>query len=190
MIAAPKPPNETERLEALRGFEILDTPAEKAFDDLVRLAVYICNTPIAAVSFIDHDRQWFKAKVGMEVPESKRDISFCAHALTLPNETLVVPDALADARFSDNPLVTGEPKIRFYAGAPLVTEDGLVLGTLCVIDHVPKQLSAEQIKALNVLRNQVMRELELHKKNMELSEANKKLEHSRKDLSDSETRDR
>jgi GAF domain-containing protein len=188
MIVAPTPPNEQERLEALHGFDILDTPAEKAFDDLVRLALYICETPIAAVSFIDKDRQWFKSKVGIAVPETKRDISFCAHALTLPNETLIVPDASLDVRFSDNPLVTGEPKIRFYAGAPLVTEDGFVLGTLCVIDHVPKELSAAQTKALEVLRNQVMRELELHRKNIELSEANKKLEQARMDLSQSETR--
>ena len=98
MIDAPRPPNEERRLEALRGFDILDTPAEKAFDDLVRLALYICETPIAAVSFIDKDRQWFKSKVGLAVPETKRDISFCAHAVTLPNETLIVPDASLDAK--------------------------------------------------------------------------------------------
>jgi GAF domain-containing protein len=188
MIVAPTPPNEEARLEALRGFDILDTPAEKAFDDLVRLALYICETPIAAVSFIDKDRQWFKSKVGFAVPETKRDISFCAHALTLPKETLIVPDASLDARFSDNPLVTGEPKIRFYAGAPLVTEDGFVLGTLCVIGHTPKELSAAQTKALEVLRNQVMRELELHRKNIELSAANKKLKRASLDLSEGETR--
>ena len=188
MILAPTPPDEERRLETLRGFDILDTPAEKAFDDLVRLALYICETPIAAVSFIDKDRQWFKSKVGFAVPETKRDISFCAHALTLPHETLIVPDASLDARFSDNPLVTGEPKVRFYAGAPLVTEDGLVLGTLCVIDHTPKELSAAQIKALEVLRNQVMRELELYRKNKQLSEANKKLEQARLDVSEGDTR--
>jgi GAF domain-containing protein len=190
MFAASKPPNEEKRLEALRDFQILDTPAEKAFDDLVRLASYICQTPIAAVSFIDQDRQWFKAKVGLEVPETKRDISFCAHAITLPNETLIVPDGSLDPRFSDNPLVQGEPKIRFYAGAPLVTENGLVLGTLCVIDHVPKELSADQIEALTALRNQVMRELELFKINRELSEAKKKLEQAHVDLSEDDTRDR
>ena len=188
MPPALMPPNEEKRLETLRSFEILDTPAEKAFDDLVRLALYICETPIAAVSFIDKDRQWFKSKVGVAVPETKRDISFCAHALTLPNETLIVPDATLDARFSDNPMVTGEPKVRFYAGAPLVTGDGYVLGTLCVIDHVPKQLSPAQTKALEVLRNQVMRELELHMKNIELSEANKKLERAHLELSEGETR--
>lgn len=176
MTAAPKPPNEEMRLEALRGFEILDTPAEKAYDDLVRLASYICETPIAAVSFIDRDRQWFKAKVGLEVPETKRDLAFCAHAILTPDDTLIVPDASLDARFSDNPLVTGDPKIRFYAGVPLVTENGLGLGTLCVIDHIPKVLSAAQTKALRVLRNQVIRELELHKKNIGMAEAIKKLE--------------
>src|SRR6202521_6238790 len=112
MIVAQTPPNEGGRLEARRGFDILDTPAEKAFDDLVRLALYICETPIAAVSFIDKGRQWFKSKVGLAGPETKRDISFCGHAITLPNETLIVPDTLLDARFSDNPLVTGEPKIQ------------------------------------------------------------------------------
>lgn len=176
MTVASKPPNEEMRLEALRGFEILDTPAENAYDDLVRLASYICETPIAAVSFIDRDRQWFKAKVGLDVPETKRGLAFCAHAILTPEDTLIVPDASLDARFSDNPLVTGDPKIRFYAGVPLVTEHGLGLGTLCVIDHKPKELSAAQLKALTVLRNQVIRELELHKKNIALSEANKKLE--------------
>lgn len=185
MAAAPKPANEEKRLEALRGFDILDTPAEQAFDDLVRLALYICETPIAAVSFIDHDRQWFKAKVGFEATETKRDLAFCAHAILTPDETLIVPDASLDDRFSDNPLVTDEPKIRFYAGAPLVTENGMVLGTLCVLDHKPRELSAAQIKALTVLRNQVVRELELHKKNVELSEANKKLEQIREDLFES-----
>jgi hypothetical protein len=188
MPPAPIPLNEEKRLEVLHGFDILDRPAEKAFDDLVRLALYICETPIAAVSFIDKDRQWFKSKVGLAVPETKRDISFCAHAITLPRETLIVPDASLDARFSDNPLVTGEPKVRFYAGAPLVTEDGYVLGTLCVVDFVPKELSAAQTKALEVLRNQVMRELELHRKNLELLAANKKLEQECIDMSENETR--
>jgi hypothetical protein len=120
------------------------------------------------------------------VPETKTDISFCAHAITLAEETVIVRDASLDARFSDHPLVTGEPKIRFYADAPPVTEDGFVLGTLCVIDHVPKELSAAQTKALEVLRNQVMRELELRRKNIELSEANKKLEQARIDFSERE----
>ena len=188
MPAAAKPANETQRLEALRQFHILDTPAEKAYDDLVRLAAYICETPIAAVSFVDQDRQWFKARVGLEVPQTKRDVAFCAHAILKPEELLVVPDATQDARFSDNLFVIEEPKVRFYAGAPLVTEDGFVLGTLCVLDHKPRQLSAAQIKALSVLRNLVTRELELHQKNEELAEAARNLEKMRHELSDCQAR--
>ena len=187
-MIAPLPANEAQRLKALQRYDVLDTGPEQAFDDITFLASLLCGTTFAAISLVDKDRQWFKSKVGITVPETKRDISFCSHALTLPNETLIVPDASLDPRFSDNPLVTGEPKIRFYAGAPLVTDDGFVLGTLCVIDHTPKELSAAQIKALEVLRNQVMRELELHRKNIELSEANKKLEQARLDLSEGETR--
>ena len=182
MPPAAKPANESERLEALRRFHVLDTPAETAFDDLVRLASYICETPIAAVSFVDENRQWFKARIGLDVPETKRDVAFCAHAILKPEETLIVPDALLDPRFSDSPLVTGEPKIRFYAGAPLVAEDGFVLGTLCVVDHKPKALSTAQVKALSILRNQVVRELELLRKNRELAEADKKLEQVRQTL--------
>jgi len=188
MTPPPKPLNEENRLEALRGFEILDTPAEQAFDDLVRLASHICDTPIAAVSFVDRDRQWFKAKLGLDVPETKRDIAFCAHAILTPNDPLIVPDASLDSRFSDNPFVVGGPQIRFYAGVPLVTASGLGLGTLCVIDHKPKELSPAQIKALTVLRNQVIRELELHKKNLQLLEANKQLKQALDDLSKSESR--
>ncbi len=188
MVIAAKPPNEEKRLEALHGFHILDTPAEKAFDDLVRLASYICQTPIAMVSFVDRDRQWFKARVGAEVSETSRDVAFCAHAILCPEDLLIVPDASKDARFSDNPLVTDAPKVRFYAGAPLVTQDGFALGTLCVVDHSPKELKPEQIKALTVLRNLVIRELELHKKNLELTEAVKKLELAKSELSKGELR--
>jgi len=188
MPAAAKPANEAQRLQALRSFHVLDTPAEKAFDDLVRLASYICETPIAAVSFVDEDRQWFKARVGMNLPQTKRDVAFCAHAILMPNDTLVVPDATLDARFSDNPFVVDEPKIRFYAGAPLVAEDGFVLGTLCVIDHKPKELSAGQVKALSVIRNQVVRELELVRKNRELAAASQDLEKTRQQLAECETR--
>src|ERR1700738_1842564 len=161
-MIAPLPSNEAERLDALKSYEILDTGPEQAFDDITLLASQICKTEVATITFIDGGRQWFKSKVGMTTCETSRDLAFCAHGI-LQSETLVVENALEDHRFSTNPLVTGEPKIRFYAGAPLVTPDGFVLGTLCVIDHVPKELSAAQIKALEVLRNQVMRELELHR---------------------------
>ncbi len=188
MSIASKPSNEEKRLEALRGFHILDTPAEQAFDDLVRLASYVCQTPIAMVSFVDRDRQWFKARIGVQVSETSRDMAFCAHAILCPQDLLIVPDASKDDRFFDHPLVTDAPKIRFYAGAPLVTEGGFALGTLCVVDHSPKELSPEQIKALTILRNQVVRELELHKKNSELTEAVKKLEQVKSELSKGELR--
>lgn len=182
MPIASKPANESQRLEALHDFHILDTPAEQAFDDLVRLASYVCQTPVATVSFVDRDRQWFKARIGVQASETSRDIAFCAHAILRPQELLIVPDATKDARFSDNPMVTDAPNIRFYAGAPLVTEDGFALGTLCVVDHTPKELSSEQKKALTILRNQVVRELELHKKNIELSETVQKLEQKEVEL--------
>jgi GAF domain-containing protein len=188
MKIAAKPANENARLAALRSFHILDTPAEKTFDDLVRLASYICQTPVAMVSFVDRDRQWFKAKVGVEAQETARDLAFCAHAILTPEDLLIVPDATLDERFADNPLVTDAPRIRFYAGAPLVTEGGFALGTLCVVDHSPKELSPEQIKALTVLRNLVIRELELHKKNLELTETVNKLEQAKSELSKGELR--
>jgi GAF domain-containing protein len=188
MRPAEKPLNEDARLVALHEFQILDTPAEKAFDDLARLACYVCDAPIALVSFVDRDRQWMKAKMGLAISETSRDVAFCAHAILAPDDLLIVPDALLDERFVDNPLVTGEPKIRFYAGAPLVVEGGLAVGTLCVIDHSPKELSPGQTKALKILRNQVTRELELHKKTAELSEMVKKLEQTRADLAKSESR--
>ena len=179
MMIAAKPPNEEARLAALQSFHILDTPAEKAFDDLVRLASYICQTPVAMVSFVDRDRQWFKAKLGVAVQETARDLAFCAHAILTPEDLLIVPDASLDERFSDNPFVTDAPNIRFYAGAPLVTASGMPLGTLCVVDHSPKELTPGQINALTVLRNLVVRELELHKRNSELLEAIRNLEQAK-----------
>jgi GAF domain-containing protein len=160
MEIAPLPSNESARLDALRRYEILDTESEQAFDDLVELAAKICETPIALVSLVDPLRQWFKAKTGVAACETSRDIAFCAHAI-LQRAIFEVPDTLADPRFAANPLVTAEPFIRFYAGTPLVTPDGYALGTLCVIDRVPRQLNADQREALSSLGRQVMSLLEL-----------------------------
>jgi len=157
----PKPSNEQQRLATLRGYEILDTEPEAAFDDLTSLASYICQTPIALISLIDADRQWFKSKVGVSVVETSRDMAFCASAILQP-DVFIVPDASQDDRFADNPLVLSEPKIRFYAGATLMTH-GHALGTLCVVDRVPRILSPEQTDALRALSRQVLAQLELRR---------------------------
>jgi diguanylate cyclase (GGDEF)-like protein len=163
MPPAPLPTGDAERLAALRSYEILDTRAEEAFDRLVGLAARLTGTPIAAISLIDADRQWFKARVGLAAEEAPRAQSFCAHAILTPSEPLVVPDATADARFADNPVVTGEPGIRFYAGVPLVNPEGQALGALCVVDHTPRELPAEQLDALVTLAGAVASTLELRR---------------------------
>jgi signal transduction histidine kinase len=159
---APLPVNETERLATLYGLNVLDSPPEKDFDDIVALAAAVCGVPMSLVSLIDTDRQWFKASVGTDLVETSRDLSFCAHAI-LGRDLLVVPDARQDPRFADNPAVAREGGVRFYAGAPLVTTDGYALGTLCVVDSRPRRLDVEQLQALHALARQVTSQLELRR---------------------------
>lgn len=169
----PKPPlsaNEPERLAALARYSILDTPPEPAFDDITRLVGRICQAPIALVTLIDGDRQWFKSRVGFKINQLPRDLAFCVHTIQ-QNGILVVADALADSRFANNPLVTDSPKIRFYAGAPLLTPDGYGIGTLCVFDLAPREMTPQQADALRTLSHQVMNLLELRYKSGALADA-------------------
>jgi len=152
-MSCPIPPNESRRLEALRRYQVLDTPQEEAFDDLAAMAAYICQTPIATVTLVDEHRQWFKARVGLNFDETPRDQAFCGYTI-LSNEMLIVEDATLDPRFASNPLVTAENGIRFYAGAPLIDHDGLGMGSVCVIDSRPRHLAPEQEATLRRLARQ------------------------------------
>lgn len=161
---------EEARLKALHSYKILDTDPEKAFDDLAVLASHICETPVALITLIDSNRQWFKSRVGVDITETPREVAFCNIAIQQP-DLFIVPDATKDARFSSNPFVVSDPKIRFYAGAPISSSDGHPLGTLCVVDMVPRKLTASQENALLALSRQVQAQFELRKNLMELRAA-------------------
>lgn len=161
----PIPKDETQRLAALRRYKILDTPPEEAFDDITLLASHACQTPVALVVLLDSLRQWFKAKIGIKLAETPRELSFCAYTI-MQRDLLIIPDARADRRFATNPLVNSGPKFRFYAGAPLITSDNRAIGTLCVLDHVPRQLTFEQGHDLIALSRLVMCQLELRRRNL------------------------
>ncbi len=172
---APIHPDEAQRLRALRRYDVLDTDPELAFDDLVKVAACICDSPMALVSLVDESRQWFKARVGLEATETPRDVAFCAHAILNPDSVMQVCDPKKDDRFKNNPLVTGDPHIGFYAGAPLVTDAGEALGTLCVLDTYPKTLDQDQEGALAALARQVVAQLEIRRTNKVLQKRNEEL---------------
>jgi len=171
MEVAAKPKDEAERLSALKEYHILDTDPEKDFDEIVALASSICETPISTITLIDESRQWHKARVGLKDQEGNRDYAFCAHAIHY-DDIMIVPDAKSDSRFFDNPFVVSDPNIRFYAGMPLINPEGFKLGTLCVIDRIPKNLSESQLLSLRVLGKQVMKQMELRRKVGELQRLN------------------
>lgn len=161
-MAITKPANEAARLAALERYAILDTDPEQSFDDLTLLASFVCKTPVAMISLLDGDRQWFKSRVGVTATETPREIAFCATAI-LQSEVFVVPDALKDERYRNNPLVVEAPHIRFYAGAPLINEEGLALGTICVVDVKPRELAPEQKEALEALSRLVVSQMEFRR---------------------------
>jgi len=180
-VSYPIPENEAERLNTLRGYEILDTHPEDRFDDLTKLAALICNAPISLISLVDEDRQWFKSKTGLEVCQTPREDAFCAHAILSP-ELFLVSDATQDPRFATNPLVLGELHVRFYAGAPLTAPNGHHLGALCVMDRVPRRLSREQQESLRILSRLVMAQVILGKNLYDLKAALKGREDLEEDI--------
>lgn len=176
------PENEQERIQALKEYSILDTLPEKDFDDITKLASEICQIPISTITLIDSKRQWFKSNLGLTDSETPREYAFCAYAINNPNEIMVVPDSRKDARFSDNPYVTGSPHVIFYAGIPLTNPEGYTLGTLCVIDSKPRELNDRQYASLKVLANMVVKLFELRRKNLQLEEAREKLRRTNREL--------
>lgn len=173
-IGLPFPENEADRLVALQSYHLMDSGEEKDFDAIASIASALCHTPISLITFIDDKRQWFKSHVGTELTENFRDLSFCTHTIAGADEVMVVPDALQDARFASNPVVT-EAKVTFYAGVPLINEDGFALGTLCVLDQKPHDFSQEQITALKALAKQVVDKIELRRKVVVLEKTNQEL---------------
>jgi two-component system, NtrC family, sensor kinase len=179
--AALAPVPDEVRVAALQKYALLDTEPEQAFDDLTLIASYICKTPIALISLVDEDRQWFKAKIGITVSETPREFAFCSVAIQ-QSEVMVVPDTLKDERFCNNPMVVSDPRIRFYAGAPLITEEGYALGTLCVVDKTPREFGADQKEALQALSRLVLAQMEFRRNLALLKEAltdRTKAEHER-----------
>ncbi|WP_439481043.1 sensor histidine kinase [Cyclobacterium plantarum] len=170
------PDNEKQRLAALKTYDILDSLPEKDYDDLTLIAAEICDAPIALITLIDENRQFFKSRIGVDIEDTPREYSFCSHAINLPDQLMQVEDTSMDQRFVDNPYVIGEPKITFYAGVPLVNPEGYAFGTLCVLDSKAKRLNERQERALKSLANQVMHLLELRKKNKELELSRKKVD--------------
>lgn len=182
MITPKKHNNEEERLRDLESYSIIDSLPESDYDNLTRIASQICNTPISLVSLLDDKRQWFKSHHGLETSQTPKDYAFCAHAINDSNNIFIVEDARKDERFHDNPLVTGDPNIVFYAGVPLISENGYPLGTLCVIDNKPKTLTKDQILSLDALSKQVMNLLRLRKSKRLLEQSLKALEEKNKEL--------
>jgi GAF domain-containing protein len=171
-VKAPHPSNESERLAALASYQILDTDAEQDFDDLIRIATHVCEAPVATVTLIDRERQWHKARIGVAVAETSRDVAICAHTI-LQDRTLIVPDLREDERFRDSPFVEGEPGVRFYAGVPLVTADGFILGTICVMDleaRAAEPLTSAQVACLEALARQTVRLMEVRRTSVELAD--------------------
>lgn len=163
MLVAPLLENEADRLESLKSYDILDSMSETDYDEITELASQLCGTKVSLISLIDDKRQWFKSAFGTQMKETPRDFAFCTHTMQNANEILIVPDSRLDVRFADNPLVTNEPHVIFYAGMPLVNKDGYAMGSLCVLDSEPKLLNAAQMHALKILANQVIKLFEARK---------------------------